>query len=1324
MRSIVLWSFLLLITAAQAHVNPDIAKIKKALGKPAVSFRENCDNAVGQIDQAINNVRARLLTGGDVWWDGTNARYVVPKVPPGVPEVSSVYAGSVWLGGVDPAGNLKLAAQAGGRASGDFDFYPGPLNPSTGKTEQETCAKWDRFFVVKGESIEEHLRNWEESKKLGIDYDPALIPEDVKGWPARGNEFFFDIHKFDLPNTTQGLAGFWDQDGDENYNPDRGDFPIIEIRGCTKPQFPDEMVFWIYNDAGNTHKETRGDPIQMEVQVQAFSYATNDELNNMTFQRYKLINRAIESIDSMFFAMWVDPDLGCFTDDYVGCDTSRSLAYVYNEDAFDGQTGCACPQGINTYCENIPLLGVDYFRGPLDSFGVELGMSSFTYYNNPGVTPTPPPGTTDPITAQEYYNYLSGSWRDGSPFTFGGDAYQDGRAVQYAFTDAPDVSEGWSMCTSDLPSGDRRTIQASGPFILKPGAINELIVGVVWVADQDYPCPSILKLQEADDVAQALFDNCFEITDGPDAPDVDFIELDREIIALFTNDTVTSNNAYEAYAQRGLQIPADQPDSLYEFEGYKLYQFSGPDVTLADLGNVDKVRQVAQVDLNNNITTVYNWSAVPNPTTDEVFVPEIRVEGTNNGIRHSFRITEDQFAEGDRRLINHKRYYFTAVAYAYNEYLPFDPKSKLGQRRPYLEGRRNIGDGDNPFYIVIPRPIVDRKLNALYGDGPEVTRIDGIGTGGRFLDISEETRTNMATGKFEGTITYEAGQGPIGVSIFNPLEVKDGVYEVRIVDANLNDNSLNQAAWWELHNISNPGTPVIRSESGIAKLNEQILKEYGFSITIGQVPNITQNLIGSNGLGYEEQYLSGNPVQWLTGVKDDTRLGIGSTIDNAIFDYLATGRTEVDFNLDPNGYFANLGNGYFVPFRLADGEPKNENDPEYITPAWTVTNQTYRETLREKQLSLDDLNNVDIVFTSNKDLWSRCVIVETANRYHLDQGFLTNGNRQNFDLRAGKNVTRDDLDNDGLPDIDTQDDEGDGMGWFPGYAVDVETGQRLNIFFGENSIYDGTFTPDDFVGGPRGNDMMFNPSDQIFLPFNRAPSIYNYYAGGQHFVYVTKQPYDECKDLRTRLRAGIIATSKIGVLRDVTWSGFLMAAAGTQMRSYKEGLIPADMVVKLRAGNPYAVFKGTNQQKGYPTYRFTITGKEPAELIGTGVDSALNLVNVVPNPYYGFSDYEVSQFVNTVKITNLPAKCVVTIYSLDGRFIRQYRRDELGSVPRGNNRAINRNQILPDLEWDLKNTKGIPIASGVYLIHVDAGESGSRTLKWFGINRKFDPSGL
>ncbi|MBK7609457.1 MAG: hypothetical protein IPI18_20800 [Saprospiraceae bacterium] len=136
-------------------------------------------------------------------------------------------------------------------------------------------------------------------------------------------------------------------------------------------------------------------------------------------------------------------------------------------------------------------------------------MSSFTYYNNAAIGNWPN-AMTDPDNAQEYYNYMSGSWKDGTPFSFGGTAYQIGAARNdFAFTDAPNVNSGWSMCTANLDFGDRRTIQASGPFRLDPGAVNELIIGVVWVPDVDYPCPSIDRLTSADDLAQALFDKLF-----------------------------------------------------------------------------------------------------------------------------------------------------------------------------------------------------------------------------------------------------------------------------------------------------------------------------------------------------------------------------------------------------------------------------------------------------------------------------------------------------------------------------------------------------------------------------------------------------------------------------------------------------------------------------------------------------------------------------------------------------------------------------------------------------------------------------------------------
>ncbi len=1368
-----------MVQVALAHVGPGN---KKADTRRTVQFRGgDCAAATKQIDQEINNVRARLLNGGDVWWDTDDGRYIVPKVPPGQPEVSSLFAGAVWIGGIDPGGSLKLAAKAYGSGSGQTDFYPGPLNQFTGTTDKVTCANWDRFFKVLASEIEEHLALVARAEKGDIVYTDDMIPAGVKGWPAKGNPYFLDVYNFELPSTGQGLAGYFDAEPSNGiYDPLDGDFPVIEIIGCTDysiegidPQFPDEMIFWVYNDAGGVHTESLADPIQMEIQVQTFAYATNDAINNMTFQRYKLINRAVEDIRDCYFAMWADPDLGCYTDDYIGCDTTRSLMIVYNQDAVDGQTGSTCPGGVNTYGSNVPILGIDYFRGPKgegsnplrDSAGnvlvdsltldtifetIELGMSSFTYYNNPTVG-TWPGGTTDPQTADEYYNYITGRWRDGSSYQFGGSGYQTGGVdIDFAFTGAPDDVSDWSMCTAGLGEGDRRTLQATGPFKLKPGDVNELIVGVVWLPEQEYPCPSIVELQSADDIAQALFNNCFDITDGPDAPDVDWLELDREIVGILTNDEETSNNAFEKYEEVDLKAPdgVSDEEKTYRFEGYKVYQLVNGSVSVTDLNDPTKATLVYQSDVDNEIGLIYNWESVDNPNAnqDDIWVPveKVEVPSPNGGIRHTFKLTEDFFTEStDTRLINHKKYFYMAIAYAHNEYKRFDPFATVGNRGqnvPYLEGRRNI-----ETYTVIPRPQVYEVLSAEYGEGVQITRLDGVGVGSNFVDVTNESREAMLEldGEFDGRITYKEGRGPFDVTIFNPLDVVDGDFELTLVDDNLSNNSLDKpGVTWELVNLNNP-SDVITSDRGIEGLNEQIIPKFGFSIAMkdGLLPGNNRDEEGDkdNGaVGYEEEYLDPLGESWFTGIPDGfSPQGVAAPPD--WFNYVLNGPNEPDARWDPDQTLSSLGTGIFTPYFLNDYRVSERTIP-FITPAWTQQGGLVRQ-----QMSLADLNNVDIVFTKDKSKWSRCIIVESASPQVTQFGFTPEGNRNHFDLRGALSVGKEDADGDGLPDPDgAKDADGndqEGMGWFPGYAVDVETGERLNIFFGEASIYrcDEPFFQD-FLNAcetgifqdnaPTGADMMWNPSSQgglLGVPndIQTPDAVWIAITGGHHFIYVTKQPYDGCIELSNQLKAGVNPLFKARAFGDVTWSGYPMLEPDASFTSYAEGLIPNDLVVKLRVDDPFEVQEGfEDNATSYPTYQFSISGKEARTVDGTEeVESALDNINIVPNPYYGFSPYETSQFATTVKMTNLPYKCLVTIYTLDGKFIRQYNRDESGLVPEGGNRALQETQRNPDLEWDLRNNKGIPVASGVYLIHVDAPE-GERVMKWFGIARQYDPSGL
>ncbi len=1373
-----------LIPVGMAHINPN----QKSAAKKTVQFRGgDCAAATKQIDQDINNVRARLLNGGDVWWDTDDGRYIVPKVPPGQPEVSSLFAGAVWIGGIDPGGNLKLAAKTYGSGQGQTDFYPGPLNQFTGGTDKATCANWDRFFKVLASEIKEHISLYNQALKGEITYTDDLIPAGVRGWPSKGNPYFLDEWGFELPNTGQGLAGYFDENSDGIYDPLDGDFPIVEIRNCTnygadawlvnecndstflpgtEPQFPDEMIFWIYNDNGGIHTQSNADAIQMEIQVQTFAYATNDFINNMTFQRYKLINRAVEDIRQCYFAMWTDPDLGCYTDDMIGCDTSRSLMYVYNQDASDGQTGCTCPQGVNTYCTDIPILGVDYFRGPRGNVPCvdpatglplidpltgdtvlvkqELGMSSFTYYNNsaPGSWPA---ATQDPNTATEFYNYITGRWSDGSPFQAGGCGYNTGgEEIDFAFPNNPACNDQscWNMCNECLGEGDRRTLQATGPFILKPGDVNELIIGVVWLPDQEYPCPDITELQKADDVAQALFNNCFDITDGPDAPDVDWLELDREIVAILTNDDETSNNAKQAYEELDLNAPETLPeeDRKYRFEGYKVFQLVDGNVSVTDLDDPSKAALVYQSDVDNEIGKIYNWTAEdnPNPGQPDIWVPEERVQvpTPNQGVRNTFRVSEDQFTEStDRRLINHKKYYFMALAYAHNEYEQFDPFASggtgSGQNKPYLEGRGNI-----KTYTVIPRPMTYDVLSASYGESVQITRIDGVGAGSHFLDMTDEERASIIDGTFDGNITYKENRGPFDVIIFNPLDVQDGDFELTLIDDDVNDDKLQdpEQVTWRLTNLSNP-SQVIESNGTIESLNEQIIPTLGFSIALkdGLEPGNNRNDLGdpNNGaVGYEEEYANGQGVQWFSGVPDGLAPE-GFPAAAGIFDYILTGANEADNGFDPTQSLSSLGPGYFAPYFLMDYRV-NRTIP-YITPTWLQQGSLVRQRLTQSG-GLGNLNNVDIVFTSDKSKWSRCIVLESTSPSLTAFGFQTEGEVGHFEMRAAPSVGKEDSDGDGLPDADG---DGNGMGWFPGYAIDVETGKRLNIYFGEASIYrcDEPFFRD-FLNAcgsglfdnnaPTGADMMWNPTDQggILNAPAGTEGLWQAITGAMHFLYVTNQEYDECAEIRTLFENTSSPFSRIRGLETVTWAGYPMLAPGTELLNYSDGLIPNDLIVKLRVDNSFAVVND-DEVEPHPTYQFSISGKEKRALTADDEKSeALEAINVVPNPYYGFSPYETSQFSTLVKITNLPAKCEVTIYTLDGKFIRKYNRDEVGATPEGSNRAIEQGQIIPDLEWDLRNSKGIPVASGVYLIHVDSPEYGERVLKWFGIARQYDPSGL
>ena len=180
------------------------------------------------------------------------------------------------------------------------------------------------------------------------------------------------------------------------------------------------------------------------------------------------------------------------------------------------------------------------------------------------------------------------------------------------------------------------------------------------------------------------------------------------------------------------------------------------------------------------------------------------------------------------------------------------------------------------------------------------------------------------------------------------------------------------------------------------------------------------------------------------------------------------------------------------------------------------------------------------------------------------------------------------------------------------------------------------------------------------------------------------------------------------------WVGMPMAIEG------KEWLPENNPVrISVRINTPYKPGYGTmvldtitdyvmnDQYDGLnPYYTFSTKGCEPTENVADKAENDLDLIKIVPNPYYAFSSYEGNALTHRVKITNVPDKCVVTIYTVNGTKIRQFKKDDATTT---------------SIDWDLTNHANTPIASGIYLILVkDQTTGGERTVKFYCAMRPVD----
>jgi hypothetical protein len=134
------------------------------------------------------------------------------------------------------------------------------------------------------------------------------------------------------------------------------------------------------------------------------------------------------------------------------------------------------------------------------------------------------------------------------------------------------------------------------------------------------------------------------------------------------------------------------------------------------------------------------------------------------------------------------------------------------------------------------------------------------------------------------------------------------------------------------------------------------------------------------------------------------------------------------------------------------------------------------------------------------------------------------------------------------------------------------------------------------------------------------------------------------------------------------------------------------------APGSFLEFKTNKPFQNKDTYQFTMRGGSFDE---SEAKKELNDIYVVPNPYVATSDFEPQNTYRSgrgerrIYFMNLPPKCTIRIYTINGELVKTLYHDE--NIDNG------------QAPWDLTTKDGMNLAYGVYLFHVEADGIGSHT---------------
>ncbi len=415
------------------------------------------DAQVATVD--TNNIKLGAISNGDIGVDYNDGSVSLAEMPIGSGK-TTLYGSCLWMGGVDEDMSLHMAANTYGQSG--VDFAAGPV---ADVYDSVYAQKYNRTWEITIQQVEYHIANY-----LDLNYE---IPEVITNWPANGDT---------LNGESAQLAPFDDLNGNGVYEPLLGEHPLI--RG-------DKSAFIMYNDKSSLHFETGGAAIGAEIHLMMYSYdSVNDDVDNSVFFHYEIFNRDTFDFEEFWVGEWLDWDLGGYTDDYIGCDLGRNLTYVYNGDPFD-----ELPSG---YGVNPPASGFVNLNENLDA---HIGYANMSI--------NPDDSTTGlPISAVQYYNYLTGKLKDGSNYEVNNTVtkYMYAGDSNSAFPDT-NLTEG----NANILPGDRRGINSTKFYGFESGSSICLDYAFVYARDITGDNLDNLEfLKERVDSIQVFYDNHFE----------------------------------------------------------------------------------------------------------------------------------------------------------------------------------------------------------------------------------------------------------------------------------------------------------------------------------------------------------------------------------------------------------------------------------------------------------------------------------------------------------------------------------------------------------------------------------------------------------------------------------------------------------------------------------------------------------------------------------------------------------------------------------------------------------------------------------------------